>query len=95
MGPGSERTWAILDRIDAKGSPLPGFKGGRAYQNDTKLLPTTKKDGTAITYREWNLTARAPGQGRSAERLVTGEDGSAYVTINHYETFTMIRGGGL
>jgi ribonuclease T1 len=32
-----------------------------------------------------------PGTNRGAERLVTGSDGSAYYTSDHYQTFRRIQ----
>ena len=48
--------------------------------------------GKGITYREWDINPKPSGPGgRGAERLVTGSDGSAYYTADHYQTFIRIR----
>jgi guanyl-specific ribonuclease Sa len=84
-----------LDVIDRTGAAPQGFQGGRQFQNDGRsggqVLPRTDANGNSITYREWDVNARQPGVPRGAERIVTGSDGSAYYTDNHYTTFTKIR----
>lgn len=89
MGPMSEKVWTVLNRIDTKGSPLPGYKGGSVYKNEGGLLPETP----GVTYREWDVNPKIPGQSRDLERIITGSDGSAYYTFDHYATFMQIRGG--
>ncbi len=44
-----------------------------------------------ITYQEWDVNRKVSGVNRGAERLITGSDGSAYYTSDHYRTFTKIR----
>lgn len=44
----------------------------------------------AITYREWDVNPKIKGVDRGEERLVTGSDGSAYYTADHYQTFIHI-----
>ncbi len=63
-------------------------KGGRKFENREDKLPKTDPDGNPIDYREWDINPRQPGVNRGAERLVTGSDGSRYVTVDHYGTFT-------
>lgn len=59
--------------------------------NGAVLLPKTGAGGK-VTYREWDVNDPIPGIGRDAERIVTGSDGSAYFTDNHFGTFIMLRG---
>ena len=47
--------------------------------------------GRPINYQEWDVNRHVPGKDRGAERLVTGSDGSAYYTSDHYRTFTRVR----
>jgi len=47
-----------------------------------------------ITYRECDVNPYVKGQNRGPERIVTGSDGSAYFTSDHYSSFTQMRGGG-
>jgi len=37
------------------------------------------------------VNPRMPGKNRGPERLVTGSDGSAYYTADHYKSFIKIR----
>lgn len=94
-GPAPENVGKTLDRIDEKGSPFPGMKGGGPFKNDgsqgAQILPHTDPTGPSITYREWDVNPRVPGLGRDGWRVVTGTDGSAYYTTDHYKTFTRIR----
>ena len=68
-------------------SAPPGHVGGRIFQNREKQLPQTDQTGVKIMYREWDVKAKKKGVNRGAERLVTGSDGSAYYTRDHYKTF--------
>ena len=95
IGPASEDAWTVLNRVDAKGAPLPGYKGGKTFLNDgsqgAQVLPRTASDGGSITYREWDLSPNIKGVPRDARRLVTGSDGSAYYTTDHYLSFIQFR----
>lgn len=88
IGPGSEKAWTVLNRVDAKGAPLPGYKGGRVFENTQGRLPETP----GVTYKEWDVNPYVKGVNRGPERIVTGSDGSAYWTGDHYDTFLMFRG---
>lgn len=70
--------------------PPEGFVGGREFQNREKRLPLKSADGQKIRYREWDVHPKIQGKNRGAERLVTGSDGSAWFTKDHYSTFTRI-----
>lgn len=67
-----------------------GYYGGRTFQNREKRLPLKTARGQAIYYREWDVHPRREGVDRGAERLVTGTDGSAWFTADHYRTFYLI-----
>lgn len=84
---GLEKAWTILSRVDEKGAPLPGYKGGAIFDNVYGTLP-----GLGVTYREWDTNPQVKGVRRGPERIVTGSDGSAYWTRDHYDTFTILRG---
>ncbi|MFV0459645.1 MAG: ribonuclease domain-containing protein [Actinomycetales bacterium] len=88
IGPGSEKAWTVLNRVGAKGAPLPGYKGGSVFKNWQGRLPETP----GVTYREWDVNPYAKGVNLGPERIVTGSDGSAYWTGNPYDTFLMFRG---
>ncbi|WP_241523556.1 ribonuclease domain-containing protein [Mycobacterium sp. IEC1808] len=84
-----------LNQIDAGKWPqsanAPGTRGGWPFENDGNPLPTTDASGKPITYQEWDVNPKAPGQARDDERIVTGSDGSAWYTNDHYGTFRRIR----
>jgi len=83
-----------LQHIQNNGSPPPGTRGGGGYANDGRgngeILPETDSNGNDINYREWDVDKYQPGVNRGPERLVTGSDGSAYYTGDHYGTFVRI-----
>lgn len=88
-----------LNQIDAGKWPgsanAPGTSGGGNFRNVTpngqQPLPTMDASGMPITYQEWDVNPRAPDAGRDAERIITGSDGSAWYTTDHYRTFHRIR----
>jgi guanyl-specific ribonuclease Sa len=86
----------VLRYVEQNGKAPPGFVGGRVFTNDGRrgeqVLPRIDADGDPIEYHEWDVNRRVPGRNRGAERLVTGTDGSAYFTDDHYKTFKTIRG---
>lgn len=90
-----ERAYDTLVEIDAGRWPdsanAPGTKGGITFRNREGRLPATDAAGRAIDYREWDVNPKRPGRSRDAERIVTGSDGSAWYTGDHYETFTRMR----
>ena len=55
------------------------------------LRLTVPFEGKAISYQEWDVNPKVHNVNRGAERLVTGSDGSAYYTSDHYRTFTKVR----
>ncbi|MBF6168277.1 ribonuclease [Streptomyces gardneri] len=90
-----ERAYATLREIDAGRWPgsanAPGTKGGERWMNRGGDLPATDGSGKPITYQEWDVNPKQPGRSRDAERIVTGSDGSAWYTGDHYKTFTRMR----
>ncbi|WP_459549398.1 guanyl-specific ribonuclease [Nocardia sp. X0981] len=90
-----DRAYRTLVEIDAGRWPdsanAPGTKGGIVFRNREGRLPATDAAGKAIEYREWDVNPKRPGRSRDAERIVTGSDGSAWYTGDHYDTFTRMR----
>lgn len=87
----------VLRRADGGLEPPPGVTpNGRQFMNDGRgggqVLPALTTDGSSITYREWDVNPPGPS-GRDAVRVVTGSDGSAWSTSDHYTTFIQIRAG--
>jgi len=81
----------VLHHIDMTHKAPPGYEGGRPFHNAEKRLPQKDKDGHAITYQEWDVNPKVQGVNRGAERLITGSDGCAYYTSDHYRTFIKLR----
>jgi|HubBroStandDraft_6_1064221.scaffolds.fasta_scaffold20819_2 guanyl-specific ribonuclease Sa len=85
----------VLKTIDESNQAPEGYVGGRKFLNlgrdGEQVLPRVDSRGTEIQYREWDVNPHIPGRNRGAERLITGSDGSAYYTPNHYQTFLRIR----
>ena len=85
----------LLSIIDTTGKPPAGTPGGTTFKNSGQgggqMLPPTDGNGNPITYREWDVNPKPAVGNRDAERIVTGSDGSAYYTSDHYQTFTKIK----
>ena len=77
----------LLVRLQGRnGEPLPGYVGGRTFQNRERLLPPGR-------YREYDVNPKMRGRSRDAERIVIEQDtGRAYYTGNHYRTFILLNG---
>ncbi|MET4609494.1 ribonuclease T1 [Rhodococcus sp. PvR044] len=86
---------ATLQKIDEGTWPdsavAPGTKGGDRFGNRERQLPTTDGSGRAVGYREWDVNPKQRGKPRDAQRIVTGSDGSAWYTGDHYTTFVRMR----
>ncbi len=86
---------ATLQKIDVGKWPAaanaPGTKGGDTWRNQNRDLPTKDSVGKPISYQEWDVNPKKRGQSRDAERIITGSDGSAWYTADHYQTFTRMR----
>ncbi|MBY8858075.1 ribonuclease [Nocardia sp. CA2R105] len=90
-----DHAYQTLTEIDAGRWPgsanAPGTKGGDQWMNRSGSLAKTDSSGKAISYQEWDVNPKKRGQTRDAERIITGSDGSAYYTGDHYKTFTRMR----
>ncbi len=63
------------------GAPLPGYVGGREFQNRERRLPRGR-------YREYDVNPKSRGRPRNAERIVIDQQTQkAYYTPDHYRTF--------
>lgn len=71
-----------LKALEARhGEPLPGYVGGRPFENLERVLPRGR-------YREYDVHPKVPGKNRGAERIVIDQrTGKAYYTADHYRTF--------
>ncbi len=81
----------VLQHVQSTGKPMKNYVGGRTFQNREKRLPKTGSNGQKLKYKEWDVHKKVKGKNRGAERLVTGSDGSAYYTKDHYKTFKQIK----
>jgi RHS repeat-associated protein len=83
----------VLAIIRTTDNAPEGYVGGRKYENDgrnnSERLPLVDTNGNPIEYREWDVNPFTGGN-RGVERLVTGSDGSAWYTDNHYSSFTRV-----
>lgn len=88
--PVPEKVKEILKAIkEQNGVPPKGYKGGKIYKNEP-TKPTAQKLPEGVTYREYDVNPKIQGQSRGEERLVIGDDGSAWYTKNHYDTFIRV-----
>jgi ribonuclease T1 len=77
-----QKAYDLLQRLEERdGSPLPGYVGGREFQNRERRLPRGR-------YREYDVNPKIRGCSRDAERIVIEQrTGKAYYTGDHYRTF--------
>ena len=85
-----QKVYEVFKYIKENGEAPEGYIGGRKFGNYEKLLPQKDENGRRINYQEWDVNPKKQGRNRGAERLVTGSDGKAYFTKNHYKTFIEI-----
>lgn len=86
-----KKVYQVLNYVETHGAPMKGYVGGREFMNREKKLPRFSPAKRVIQYREWDVNPKIAGQNRGAERLVTGNDRSAWFTNNHYRTFKKIK----
>jgi len=77
-----EKAYALVEALKQRhGEPLPGYVGGRPFQNREHRLPMGR-------YKEYDVNRKVPGRSRDAERIVVEQNtGKAYYTNDHYRTF--------
>ena len=77
-----EKAYDLLAALKLRnGEPLPGYVGGRQFQNRERRLPRGN-------YREYDVNRKISGRSRNAERIVIEQNtGKAYYTNDHYRTF--------
>jgi guanyl-specific ribonuclease Sa len=80
-----------LAYVRQHGFAPPGYVGGRVFGNYEGLLPRYNARRKRIEYREWDVRLKAEGRSRGAERLVTGSDGRAWYSADHYRTFIEVK----
>ena len=80
----------VLKYVRENGEAMSGYVGGRRFGNFENLLPKKDASGRKIDYQEWDVNPKMQGKNRGAERLITGSDGKAYYTSDHYRSFVEI-----
>jgi guanyl-specific ribonuclease Sa len=86
-----EKVYEVLSYVTEHKQAMKGYVGGRVFENREKRLPLYNTQQKRIQYREWDVNPKIPGQNRGAERLITGNDFSAWYTRNHYQSFIKIK----
>ena len=86
-----DKVLQVLKVVDERHQPPEGFQGGRTFGNFEQRLPRADARGKRVRYQEWDVKPLRKGANRGVERLITGSDGSAWYTRDHYATFTRIR----
>lgn len=81
----------VLDYIDKNHRAPNGYEGGRYFGNFERNLPQYDAAGNKIKYQEWDIHEKTKGRSRGAQRIVTGSDGSAWYTPDHYNTFIKMK----
>ena len=86
-----QKVYQVLSFIREKNKAPDGYVGGRQFGNYEHRLPERDADGLVIDYREWDINPKVEGKNRGTERLVTGSDGRAWYSADHYNTFTEVK----
>ena len=86
-----DKALKVLQFVDDNSRAMDGYEGGRTFGNYERRLVATDPQGRRLRYREWDVNPLRAGVNRGAERMITGSDGSAYYTDDHYATFKKIR----
>jgi guanyl-specific ribonuclease Sa len=86
-----QKVYEVLKYIKANHHAMPGYVGGRVFSNREKIVPQFDETGKPIKYQEWDVNPKVQGQNRGAERILTGSDGRAWYTNDHYKSFKEIK----
>jgi guanyl-specific ribonuclease Sa len=85
------KVYEVLKYIRANHQAMDGYVGGRVFTNREKIVPQVDGNGNTITYQEWDVNPKIQGQNRGTERILTGSDGRAWYTNDHYQSFKEIK----
>lgn len=86
-----QKVYDVLKYIRANHHAMPGYVGGRVFSNREKIVPQFDDKGNPIDYQEWDVNPKIEGQNRGTERILTGSDGRAWYTDDHYKSFKEIK----
>ena len=81
----------VLQYVREHREAMPGYVGGRNFQNREGRLAKKDNAGKKIQYQEWDVNPKRGGVNRGAERLVTGSDNRAWYTNDHYQNFAEVK----
>lgn len=85
-----QKVYDVLAHVRGNSRAMAGYVGGRRFGNFENHLPRSGTDGKPIQYQEWDVNPKVRERNRGTERLVTGSDGRAWFTNDHYNTFTQV-----
>ncbi len=85
-----KKVYDVLKYVRENNAAPDGYVGGRKFGNFENLLPKKEPNGRRINYQEWDVNPKQQGRNRGVERLITGSDGKAYFTKNHYKSFVNV-----
>lgn len=85
-----EKAVLVLNFIRQYKKPPENYVGGRKFGNYEHHLPERDAAGNKIEYQEWDIHPKIEGRNRGSQRLVTGSDGRAWYTPDHYNSFIEI-----
>lgn len=86
-----EKAVLVLNFIRKYNKAPEDYVGGRHFGNYEHNLPEQDGAGNKIEYQEWDIQPKVEGKNRGAQRLITGSDGRAWYTADHYSTFTEVK----
>ncbi len=86
-----QKVYDLLKYIRANNRAMDGYVGGRVFTNREKIVPQFDAGGRPIQYQEWDVNPKVEGQNRGTERILTGSDGRAWYTNDHYQSFKEIK----
>lgn len=82
-----DKVYEVLRHVQQHGRAPEGYVGGDRFGNYEKRLPERDASGRRIQYKKWDVNPKQKGKNRGPQRLVTGSDGRAWYTPDHYESF--------
>lgn len=86
-----QKVYEVLKYIRANHKAMNRYVGGRVFTNRENIVPQMDSKGNPITYQEWDVNPKIQGQNRGTERILTGSDGRAWYTDDHYQSFKEIK----
>ncbi len=85
------KVYKVLEYVKKNGKAMNGYVGGRIFQNRERHLALKDAAGKKIIYQEWDVNPKVNGKNRGTERLITGSDGRAFYTNDHYQSFVEVK----